>query len=132
MRLTAVTLDCADPLALAAFYREAAGWEPHPRSDDGFAGLTTSDGLFVGFQKVAGYRAPTWPDQSGVPQQAHLDFDVDDLAQTEARLLALGATRPPHVPHVPDEPRWRVLLDPEGHPFCLTERRASAEPERRV
>ncbi|MEX3101470.1 MULTISPECIES: VOC family protein [unclassified Streptomyces] len=121
MRLTAVTLDCADPVGLAAFYRAATGWEPHPKSDADFAGLTTPDGLFVGFQRVDGHRAPTWPDQSGVPQQSHLDFDVDDLDAAEKRLLALGATRPPHAP---DGHPWRVLLDPAGHPFCLSERRA--------
>ncbi|HEY8985394.1 MAG TPA: VOC family protein, partial [Streptomyces sp.] len=51
MKLSAVTLDCADPVALAAFYQEATGWEPHPKSDEEFAGLTTPEGLFVGFQR---------------------------------------------------------------------------------
>ncbi|MET8981937.1 VOC family protein [Streptomyces sp. NPDC004539] len=126
MKLTAVTLDCADPVALAAFYREATGWETHPESDAEFAGLVTPDGLFVGFQRVAGYRAPTWPDQSGVPQQSHLDFDVEDAEDLEAavrRLLALGAVRAPNGPR---EGRWRVLLDPAGHPFCLSERKGSS------
>ena len=120
MKLSAVTLDCADPVALAAFYREATGWEPHPKSDEEFAGLTTPEGLFVGFQRVEGYRAPTWPDQAGVPQQLHLDFDVDDLEAAEERLLALGARR---VEQGPGGHPWRVLLDPAGHPFCLSERR---------
>lgn len=116
LRLTAITFDCADPEALAAFYRDATGWAPHPKSTGDFAGLTREDGLFVGFQRVEGYRAPNWPEQD-VPQQIHLDFDVDDLDAAEARLVDLGAIKPAYQPN---EPRSRVLIDPAGHPFCLT------------
>ncbi|WKU48975.1 VOC family protein [Streptomyces sp. VNUA116] len=118
MKLTAITLDCADPQALAAFYRQATGFALHPASDGDFAGLTRGDGLFIGFQRVDGYRAPRWPGQT-VPQQVHLDFEVDDLDEAEALLMELGATKPEHQP---DADRWRVLTDPAGHPFCLTTR----------
>ncbi|AWT41485.1 MULTISPECIES: VOC family protein [Streptomyces] len=118
MKLTAITLDCADPLRLAAFYQQATGYEPHPRSDGEFAGLLREDGLFLGFQRVDDHRPPQWPGQ-GVPQQLHLDFSVDDLDEAENLLLAMGATKPDHQP---DEDRFRVLLDPAGHPFCLTRR----------
>lgn len=116
MRLTAVTLDCADPQALAAFYRQATGLELHSASDRDFAGLTREDGFFIGFQRVDGYRAPDWPGQA-VPQQAHLDFAVDDLDEAEAMLLELGAATPERQP---GGGKWRVLTDPAGHPFCLT------------
>lgn len=115
MKLTAITLDCPDPKALAAFYQQATGLEPVPESDDEFAGLTREDGLFIGFQRVDDYQAPRWPDQS-VPQQIHLDFAVDDLDEAEARLLELGAARPGFQP---GGDRWRVFTDPAGHPFCL-------------
>ncbi|MFD3454518.1 VOC family protein [Streptomyces sp. NPDC058691] len=118
MRLTAVTLDCADPEALAAFYQQATGLELHPASDGDFAGLTREDGFFLGFQRVDDYRAPSWPGQT-MPQQAHFDFHVDDLDEAEDVLLGLGATRPEYQP---DADRWRVLIDPAGHPFCLTTR----------
>ncbi|MCL2733228.1 MAG: VOC family protein, partial [Actinomycetia bacterium] len=55
-----------------------------------------------------------------VPQQLHLCFDVADLDEAEAELLALGAGRPDEQP---DEARWRVLTDPAGHPFCLVVKR---------
>lgn len=115
LKLTAITLDCPDPLALAAFYQQATGFEPHPQSNAGFAGLTRADGLFIGFQRVDGHWAPTWPDQD-VPQQLHLCFEVEDLEEAEARLLELGAGRPEFQPQ---EDRFRVLTDPAGHPFCL-------------
>ncbi|MCZ4120918.1 VOC family protein [Streptomyces sp. H39-S7] len=116
MTLTAITLDCADPEALAAFYQQATGLAQHPRFDGDFAGLTRDDGLFFGFQRVDDYRPPRWPGQI-VPQQSHLDFRVDDLDEAETALLTLGATRPEAQPNEAD---WRVLLDPAGHPFCLT------------
>ncbi|MFD7072444.1 VOC family protein [Streptomyces sp. NPDC059913] len=116
MKLTAVTFDCPDPLALADFYRRATGFEPHPASHADFAGLTRGDGLFIGFQRVDHYRSPQWPGQT-VPQQMHLCFDVDDLDAAEAELLELGAGRPDHQPH--DATRARVLTDPAGHPFCI-------------
>ncbi|MFF7530148.1 VOC family protein [Streptomyces bobili] len=115
MTLRAITLDCPDPLALAAFYEQATGLEPHPESDAEFAGLTDENGLFIGFQRVDDYQAPGWPDQT-VPQQLHLDFAVEDLDRAEARLLELGAGKPDHQP---GGVRWRVLTDLAGHPFCL-------------
>ena len=121
LKLAAITLDCADPEALAAFYQQATGFTPHPESNGEFAGLTREDGLFIGFQRVEDYRAPQWPGQS-VPQQLHLDFDVDDLAAAEAMLPALGATKPEHQPN---GPLSLVLTDPAGHPFCLTQRGGS-------
>ncbi|WP_329594978.1 VOC family protein [Streptomyces sp. NBC_01005] len=117
MKLVAITLDCPDPPALAAFYQQATGLELHPESNADFAGLNGEDGLLLGFQKVDGHRAPSWPGQT-VPQQLHICFDVeDDLDEAEARLLELGAAKPEFQPH--DEARARVFTDPAGHPFCL-------------
>ncbi|WP_460062764.1 VOC family protein [Streptomyces sp. YKOK-I1] len=116
MKLSAITLDCPDPLALAAFYQQATGLEPHPKSDTDFAALDREDGLSIGFQRVDGYRAPRWPDQT-VPQQLHICFKVEeDLGEAEARLLELGAGKPDHQPH---GVKARVLTDPAGHPFCI-------------
>ncbi|NGO79361.1 VOC family protein [Streptomyces sp. YC504] len=120
MRLGAITLDCPDPLALAAFYEQVTGLEPHPKSNADFAGLNREDGLLLGFQRVDDHRRPTWPDPE-VPQQLHICFNVeDDLAEVEARLLELGAGKPAHQPH--DGDRARVFTDPAGHPFCVVRR----------
>lgn len=115
MKLKAITLDCADPETLAAFYHRATGLELHPESNGDFAGVTREDGLAIGFQRVDDYQAPRWPDQAA-PQQSHLDFAVDDLDEAEALLLRLGATKPEYQP---GGDRWRVFADPAGHPFCL-------------
>ncbi|MFE0464316.1 VOC family protein [Kitasatospora sp. NPDC058965] len=119
LKLSAITLDCADPLALAAFYQQATGLPLHEKSDAEFAGLLSGPGLLLGFQRVADYRRPQWPGQDQ-PQQFHLDFDVTDLAAATEELLALGATRPADQP---GNGGWLVLLDPAGHPFCLIEKK---------
>ncbi|MFD8091416.1 VOC family protein [Streptomyces malaysiensis] len=125
MKLTAITLDCPDPLVLAAFYQQATGLEPHPESDADFAGLSRDGGIAIGFQRVDDYRPPRWPEQT-VPQQFHLDFAVEDLDAAETRLLELGAGKPEHQP---GGDRWRVLTDPAGHPFCLVRMRSGSQDE---
>lgn len=113
--LRGVTLDCADPRTLANFYGALTGMRELFSTDE-FVALTNDSGCDLGFQRVDGYRAPQWPGQD-VPQQFHLDFRADDLDATEELALELGAAKPDHQP---GDGRWRVLLDPAGHPFCLT------------
>ncbi|MGW0433423.1 VOC family protein [Micromonospora sp. NPDC003197] len=116
LTITAIALDCPDPMALARFYQQATGLEIADNSTADFAGFIGRGGLFIGFQRVADYQPPSWPDQR-VPQQFHLDFAVDDLDGAEAMVLELGATKPAFQP---GGDRWRVYTDPAGHPFCLT------------
>ncbi|MER5833287.1 VOC family protein [Streptomyces sp. NPDC002130] len=123
MRLVAITLDCPDPLALAAFYQQATGLEPHAESNADFAALEGANGLSLAFQRVDAHRPPSWPDPA-VPQQLHCCFRVADLDETETQLLKLGAGKPEHQPNAG---RWRVLTDLAGHPFCLVG--GLAEPE---
>jgi hypothetical protein len=115
MRLSAITLDCPDPLALAMFYQQATGLGLHPESNAEFAALESAGGLSIGFQRVDGHRPPSWP-HPAVPQQLHCCFRVVDLDEAEAGLLELGAGKPERQPN---EGRWRVLTDPAGHPFCI-------------
>ncbi|GAA2795167.1 VOC family protein [Saccharopolyspora taberi] len=111
VRFAGVSLDCADPDELAAFYIGLLGGRLLRRDEDS-AGVQVP-GLLMVMQRVADYRKPVWPGASIV----HLDLTAgDSLAEAEQRALALGATA---AEHQPDE-RWRVLLDPAGHPFCIT------------
>ncbi len=52
-----------------------------------------------------------------VPKQLHLELAVTDLDDGEQAAMALGAKLAGVQPS-PD--RWRVLIDPAGHPFCLS------------
>jgi len=103
------------PAELARFYGEALGL-PVAYSSDDFILLGREGSTGLGFNRLADYRRPTWPDPAQ-EKRAHIELGVDDLETALARLLALGAVEAPAQPQ-PD--RWRVLLDPAGHPFCLT------------
>ncbi|RKN39288.1 VOC family protein [Streptomyces hoynatensis] len=111
-RPSAVVLGCADPRALAEFYRNVTRGEiTHSDGDS----VCLGDGpLQLAFQRIDGYRAQQWPES---PAHAHLDFTVADLAAAEEELLVLGATKPDFQP---GEGQWTVLIDPEGHPFCIS------------
>src|SRR5215211_7568653 len=70
-------------------------------------------GLLLIPQRVENYRPPEWPGASIV----HLDLTAGEhLDEPVKRAVALGAR--PADPQ-PDA-RWKVLLDPAGHPFCIT------------
>ncbi|MFF0299034.1 VOC family protein [Kitasatospora sp. NPDC004615] len=112
-KLATISIDCADPMALAAFYRHATGWE---LTDNGpeFAALSAGpDGPGLAFVHVPGYHAPEWPEGA---KYLHLDFTVTGLDRAVTELLELGAARPEFQP---GDGEWVVLTDPEGHPFCL-------------
>lgn len=118
-RFRTVALDCPDPLVLAAFYADFTGLAIEPLGDFPPEDVTwielLDDGRpTLGFQKVAHFIAPTWP-EGPVPQQLHLDFAVDDLDAGARHALSLGATKPEFQPGED----FIVLLDPVGHPFCL-------------
>jgi hypothetical protein len=53
----------------------------------------------------------------------HLDLAVDDLEEAERRATALGAVK---AGHQPGGDRFKVYIDPAGHPFCLASLAASA------
>jgi hypothetical protein len=75
-----------------------------------------TDQVWFAAVKIDDYQPPTWPD-SDSPKQMHLDLAVDDLDEAVVDALALGAVRPDFQP-APE--RYVVLLDPAGHPFCLS------------
>jgi Glyoxalase-like domain len=113
-RLASTALDCSDPGALAAFWAELIGGEIAFTSEE-FCAVKTDRG-WIATVRVPDHEPPTWPDP-GVPKQMHLDLAVSDLDAAQAEAIRLGATAAPSQPS-PD--RWRVLLDPAGHPFCLS------------
>ena len=138
-----VTIDCADPGALARFWADALGYvlDSPP---DGFAtwpeALTawgvpesewnsasavvdpTGAGPRVFFQRV--------PEPKAVKNRVHLDVRASagpgtpiDVKRAEVtavtdRLVGLGATLRAHVEEMGS--CWAVLQDPEGNEFCVT------------
>ena len=112
--LAMINLDAEDPAGAGrrSTPRCWAGRSLHSEAEYAMIGDGSTS---IGFGRVPGYSAPGWP-QEAAPKRYHLDFYVDDLDKAEEQALALGATKPAEQPN-PD--RWRVLLDPGGHPFDL-------------
>jgi predicted enzyme related to lactoylglutathione lyase len=117
IRLGAIAVDCGDPARLAEFYRALTGWDIG-FSNEAFAALRGKDGgVYLTMHRVADHRPPDWPGPGTAPKQMHLDFAVSDLESSQARAIEAGAVL---AGHQPDPDRFRVLLDPAGHPFCLS------------
>jgi hypothetical protein len=114
VRLGAVSIDCPDPAVLGDFYKSVLSLEVMFSSEDFLA--LQGVGFLLTFQRVPDHQRPTWPD-GRVAKQLHLELAVSDLDAQEARIVALGATKAEVQPN-PDH--WRVLIDPAGHPFCIT------------
>jgi hypothetical protein len=113
-RLGLITLDCADPPVLAAFWAGLLGGRV-VMSTERFVVVSTDRGALSAV-RVPDYQPPTWPG-GAAPKHIHLDLAVADLDAAEAEALRLGAQR---AAEQPGADRWRVMLDPAGHPFCLT------------
>jgi predicted enzyme related to lactoylglutathione lyase len=114
-RLLAVTLDCAEPKKLAAFYHEITGWEIQYAEDE-YAAVGNGD-TSIYFGRVPERKPAEWPSPD---KQFHFDFRVPDVAKAAEEYVALGATRPEFQPGITEEgTRWIVLQDPEGHLLCL-------------
>ena len=138
-----ITVDCADPAGLAAFWAEALGylvqapppgfgsWEqaleamgvPPERHNDASAVVDPDgSGPRVFFQRV--------PEGKQAKNRLHLDVRAAPGLEGEARmaaleaeaerLVALGATRlRRHEPAPPLGAGHIVMADPEGNEFCL-------------
>lgn len=113
-----VVLDCLDPQKLADFYIKLLGWRKG-YDKDGFVIIgSESSNVDIGFQRNLDYVPPVWPEKNGMQQQMlHLDFAVDPADQKHwvQQAVSMGAT----VAAEQYSEHWTVMLDPEGHPFCI-------------
>ena len=124
-------IDCSDPINLANFYSSITGLKVDvttENTDSNIVWVELKDNQGIpklAFQKVANYKAPTWP-EGPIPQQLHLDFAVKNLDETEIELLKIGAIKTEFQPGSPKSndysTEFMVYLDPEGHPFCIIHR----------
>jgi catechol 2,3-dioxygenase-like lactoylglutathione lyase family enzyme len=109
-------LETPDPLALAEFYAAVTGW-PIASQEPTWVTLHPGEGTtYVGFHLSAEYVPPVWPPADGRQQaMAHLDVEVTDVPGAVEDAIALGARLAEFQP----QQDVRVMLDPDGHPFCL-------------
>ena len=118
LRIYAVTIDCADPESLAAFWAEALGGKAVVDRPGEEATVEALDGgVDLTLLKV--------PDGKTGKNRLHLDLRPDDQDAEVARLESLGATRA-DIGQEPDV-TWVVMADPEGNEFCVLRPRSSLQ-----
>ena len=113
-----VTLDCADAEASAAVLVGTDGMGRRRLASDGYAMLSGPRPRPRLRHASTDYEPPAWPNEHG-SKQFHFDLAVTDLDAAQEAAVELGAT----VADPQPGETWRVLLDPSGHPFCLTDGR---------
>jgi hypothetical protein len=106
-----ISIDCADPRRLSAFWSEVTGYQSVIEGDD-FSALAAPDqrgvrSLF--FWKV--------PEPKVNKNRVHLDLATKDPEHEIERLIGLGAQRVEY--REGNGASWTVMLDPEGNEFCI-------------
>ena len=123
-RIRNLTFDCADPALLAAFWRDALGYDGPVEQDDEGAWIEDPSGgrpnlLFL-----------IVPEGKTAKNRIHFDLQPDRPRDEEVeRLQRLGATIADDR-RKPDGTGWVVMLDPEGNELCVE--RSPAEREQTV
>jgi len=123
VRMKHITIDCAAPYALAAFWAAVTGYTEHPDNpnapEDPEALLVSpGDGPDLLFVSV--------PEARSVKKRIHFDLQPTDRTRDEEveRIRALGAQLVADRRN-PDGTGWVTLADPEGNQFCVE--RSAAE-----
>lgn len=111
--LAMVTLDAPDAGPLGEFWSAVLGW-PIVYSDENYA-MLKGPSHALGIGTIPDYKRPEWPDDGH--KQFHLDLAAEDIEQAVEKCVDLGATRAEPQPGE----TWTVLIDPVGHPFCITD-----------
>ena len=114
LHLANVTFDCTDPLKVSAFWSAALDLPIDEGADASFVSIGLGNPTI----------SPTWlfaavPEPKTAKSRTHLDMHADNRATEVVRLLALGATQVSD--HDEWGTQWTVLLDPEGHEFCVAQ-----------
>ncbi len=109
-RIEEIVVDCLDPASLATFWSAVLGTVAIVRDPDWATVPDPTTGLIVAFQRV--------PEPKQVKNRLHLDIAVTEIGPATAQSMALGASTLGPVVH-DEHGAFQVMLDPEGHEFCL-------------
>lgn len=113
-----VVLDCKNPSNLADFYMKLLGWQKVYDKDGFIIIKSESCPVCIAFQQNDDYVRPVWPEKENEQQMmVHIDFAIsrDELENWVANAVKLGAA----IAETQYSDMWKVMIDPEGHPFCL-------------
>lgn len=113
-----VVLDTDNAVELSEFYEKLLGWTRFPGEEYTVIANAEQKGFptWITVQQVNDYVPPVWPETPGEQQQmAHLDFHVENVEEGVKHALSCGAT----ISEIQYDERWRVMIDPAGHPLCI-------------
>jgi catechol 2,3-dioxygenase-like lactoylglutathione lyase family enzyme len=112
-----VALGARDAQALLHFYERLLGWQVFTDTPEWCTLAPSRDaGYNLAFLREDHHVRPVWPAGPDDPEmQVHLDLEVDDLGEAVAWARECGAELADFQP----QDDVRVMIDPEGHPFCL-------------
>ncbi len=127
LRVMSVTITTPRPRELAQFWSRLLGWpvsasEPAGAGEPPEAGWAQvqpapgTTGTTLNFEWERHWARPTWPSEPGAQSASqHLDVGADDVEAAVTWALSCGAV----LAEVQPQDDVRVLLDPDGHPFCF-------------
>ena len=104
-----VTIDTADPHALAGFWTAALDMKIVSDFGGEYLVLRGAGDLAIGLQRV--------PEPRHGKNRVHLDLSTKDRAAEVARLVGLGASIVEE--HTMPGFGWTVLCDPDANVFCI-------------
>jgi Glyoxalase-like domain len=108
-----VVIDCAEPLQLRGFWREALDYREHWAVDDLVVLVPeTGVGTPVLLQRV--------PEPKTTKNRVHIDLVHDDVHAEASRLESLGARRSHPGVRTYGPTEWVTMTDPEGNEFCVS------------
>ena len=113
-----VVLDSDHADDLSAFYERLLGWTRFKGEEYTVLKNVEQSGFptWITIQQVDHYVPPVWPATPDEQQQmAHLDFHVENVEEGVKYAMSCGAT----MSAIQFDERWRVMIDPAGHPFCI-------------
>ncbi len=115
-RISATVIETPQPQGLATFYERLLGWERVEDHPMWVRIKPPGGGTGMSFSIAEDYVPPVWPATPGEQQMmTHLDIAVEDVDAGVEWAKELGAELAEFQP----QPHVRVMLDPDGHPFCL-------------
>lgn len=110
-----VTIDCRDPMILAAFWGELLDAEITEDADlPGWRRLVSRSGQ-------PGICLQPVPEPKVGKVRIHLDLVAHDLAAAIERVVSLGGSRTGERHEYPGAGVVEVMADPEGNEFCLVQ-----------
>jgi hypothetical protein len=107
--LVAISVDGLDITRVSEFWADVLDQPVDPGATDGFAAITTRDGLRLLFHRV--------PEGKVVKNRVHPDLATTDYEAETDRLIKLGAVQLNDLEQGGN--RWRTFADPEGNEFDL-------------